>query len=44
MMKNLIMIETKVVKEVYESGVTNFITAGYSVESSKKCYRNIRKI
>ena len=26
----------KVIKEVYESGVTNFITAGYSVESSKK--------
>ena len=26
----------KVIKEIYESGVTNFITAGYSVESSKK--------
>lgn len=25
----------KIVKEVYESGVTNFITAGYSVSSSK---------
>ena len=26
----------KVIKEIYELGVTNFITAGYSVESSKK--------
>ena len=26
----------QVIKEIYESGVTNFITAGYSVESSKK--------
>ncbi len=26
----------KVIKEIYESGVTNFITAGYNVESSKK--------
>ena len=26
----------KVINEIYESGVTNFITAGYSVESSKK--------
>lgn len=26
----------KVIKEIYESGVKNFITAGYSVESSKK--------
>ena len=26
----------KVIKEIYESGVTNFITAGYSVQSSKK--------
>ena len=25
----------KVIKEVYESGVTNFVTAGYNVESSK---------
>lgn len=25
----------KVIKEIYESGTTNFITAGYSVESSK---------
>ena len=25
----------KIIKEIYESGVTNFITAGYSVESSK---------
>lgn len=25
-----------VIKQIYESGVTNFITAGYSVESSKK--------
>ena len=26
----------KIIKEIYESGVTNFITAGYSVQSSKK--------
>ena len=26
----------KVIKEIYEAGTTNFITAGYSVESSKK--------
>lgn len=26
----------KIIKEIYESGTTNFITAGYSVESSKK--------
>ena len=26
----------KVIKEIYESGTTNFVTAGYSVESSKK--------
>lgn len=26
----------KIIKEIYESGVTNFVTAGYSVESSKK--------
>lgn len=26
----------KVIKEIYKSGTTNFITAGYSVESSKK--------
>ncbi len=26
----------KLIKEIYESGVINFITAGYSVESSKK--------
>lgn len=26
----------KIIKEIYESGVTNFITAGYSVESSQK--------
>ena len=26
----------KVIKEIYNSGVTNFITAGYDVESSKK--------
>lgn len=26
----------KIIKEIYESGVINFITAGYSVESSKK--------
>ena len=26
----------KVIKEICESGVTNFVTAGYSVESSKK--------
>ena len=26
----------EVIKEICESGVTNFITAGYSVESSKK--------
>lgn len=26
----------KVIKEIYESGTTNFVTAGYSVESSQK--------
>lgn len=26
----------KVIKEIYESGTTNFVTAGYSVESSKE--------
>ena len=26
----------KVIKEIYEAGTTNFVTAGYSVESSKK--------
>ena len=26
----------KIIKEIYESGTTNFITAGYSVEGSKK--------
>ena len=26
----------KIIKEIYESGTTNFITAGYSMESSKK--------
>lgn len=26
----------KIIEEIYNSGVTNFITAGYSVESSKK--------
>lgn len=26
----------EIIKEIYESGTTNFITAGYSVESSKK--------
>lgn len=26
----------KIIKEIYESGVKNFITAGYSIESSKK--------
>lgn len=26
----------KIIKEIYESGTTNFITAGYSVESSRK--------
>ena len=26
----------KVIKEIYESGTTNFVTAGYSVDSSKK--------
>ena len=26
----------KIIKEIYETGVKNFITAGYSVESSKK--------
>ena len=25
----------KIIKEIYESGVTNFVTAGYSLESSK---------
>ena len=38
----------KVIKEIYESGVTNFITAGYSVESSKKALeiakRNAEKL
>lgn len=29
----------KIVREVYESGVTNFITAGYSVSSSKSAVR-----
>ena len=29
----------KIVKEVYESGVTNFITAGYSVSSSKSAVK-----
>lgn len=28
----------KIIKEIYESGTTNFITAGYSVESSKKAF------
>lgn len=26
----------EIIKEIYENGITNFITAGYSVESSKK--------
>lgn len=26
----------KIIEEIYESGTTNFVTAGYSVESSKK--------
>lgn len=26
----------KIIKEIYEAGTTNFVTAGYSVESSKK--------
>lgn len=26
----------KIINEIYESGVTNFVTAGYSIESSKK--------
>ena len=26
----------KIIKEIYEAGTTNFITAGYSVQSSKK--------
>lgn len=26
----------EIIKEIYESGTTNFVTAGYSVESSKK--------
>lgn len=26
----------KIIKEIYESGITNFITSGYSVKSSKK--------
>lgn len=26
----------KIIKDIYESGTTNFVTAGYSVESSKK--------
>ena len=26
----------KIIKEIYEAGIINFVTAGYSVESSKK--------
>ena len=26
----------EIIKKIYESGTTNFVTAGYSVESSKK--------
>ena len=26
----------EIIKEIYDSGITNFVTAGYSVESSKK--------
>ena len=33
----------KIIKEIYESGVTNFITAGYSVESSKKAIEISKK-
>ena len=33
----------KIIREIYESGVTNFITAGYSVESSKKAIEIAKK-
>ena len=33
----------KIIKEIYESGVINFITAGYSVESSKKAIEISKK-
>ena len=33
----------KIIKEIYESGVTNFVTAGYSVESSKKAIELAQK-
>lgn len=33
----------KVIKEIYDSGVTHFITAGYSVESSKKAIEIAQK-
>ena len=34
----------EVIKEICESGVTNFITAGYSVESSKKALEIANKL